>query len=106
MRPTPCSSHVESDTNSADDAAEFAPRAVWKTDALWKPAAPCAARARQQHFSLHVRSRLGDAVEIGEPERTYTVEPVEDPVPREAPAEPAEPSPVEEPIEPEKVPAP
>jgi hypothetical protein len=45
-------------------------------------------------------------VEIGEPERTYTVEPVEDPVPREAPAEPAEPTPAEEPVEPEKVPAP
>jgi hypothetical protein len=46
-------------------------------------------------------------VEIGEPERTYTVEPLEDPVPRERPAEPAEqpdrPSPVEEPIEPERV---
>jgi hypothetical protein len=49
-------------------------------------------------------------VEIGEPERTYTVEPVVDPVPREAPAEPAEqpagPVPTEEPLEPEKVPAP
>jgi len=48
-------------------------------------------------------------LEIGEPERTYTVEPVEDPVPREVPAEPAEqpptPSP-EEPIEPEQVPWP
>lgn len=49
---------------------------------------------------------LGVAVEIGEPERTYTVEPLEDPVPRERPAQPAEPpaeSPVEEPIEPERV---
>jgi hypothetical protein len=49
-------------------------------------------------------------VEIGEPKRTYTVEPVEDPVPREAPAEPAEepaaPAPWEEPLEPEKVSAP
>ena len=45
-------------------------------------------------------------MEIGEPERTYTVEPVEDPVPREAPEEPAEPSPAEEPAEPEKVPGP
>jgi hypothetical protein len=49
-------------------------------------------------------------VEIGEPERTYTVEPLENPVPRERPAEPAEqpvgPSPAEEPIEPERVPAP
>jgi hypothetical protein len=49
-------------------------------------------------------------MEIGEPERTYTVEPVEDPVPRERPAEPAEqpaaPSPAKEPVEPEKVGAP
>jgi hypothetical protein len=49
-------------------------------------------------------------VEIGEPERTFTVEPLEDPVPRELPAEPAEtpaaPSPSEEPVEPEKVSAP
>lgn len=46
-------------------------------------------------------------MEIGEPERTYTVEPVEDPVPREAPAEPAEQpaGPSEEPVEPDKVPA-
>ena len=29
-------------------------------------------------------------MEIGDPERTFTVEPVEDPVPRELPAEPAE----------------
>jgi hypothetical protein len=49
-------------------------------------------------------------VEIGEPERTYTVEPLEDPVPRELPVEPVEepasPSPAEEPIEPERVRAP
>ncbi len=49
-------------------------------------------------------------MEIGDPERTYTVEPVEDPVPRERPSEPAEspapPSPAEEPIEPERVQAP
>ena len=47
-------------------------------------------------------------MEIGEPERTYTVEPVEDPVPRERPAEPAEhpPTPSQAPIEPEKVPGP
>jgi hypothetical protein len=62
---------------------------------------------RAQHFELaHVRG-FGEAVEIGEPERTYTVEPLEDPVPRELPAEPAElpaePSPGEEPIEPERV---
>jgi hypothetical protein len=51
-----------------------------------------------------------ELVEIGDPERTFTVEPLEDPVPRERPAEPAEspptPSPAEEPIEPERVPAP
>jgi hypothetical protein len=49
-------------------------------------------------------------VEIGEPERTYTVEPLEDPVPRERPADPAQqpagPSPAEEPAEPERLPAP
>jgi hypothetical protein len=49
-------------------------------------------------------------VEIGDPERTYTVEPLEDPVPRKLPAEPAEspdkPSPAEEPSEPEKVESP
>ena len=49
-------------------------------------------------------------MEIGEPERTFTVEPVEDPVPREFPVEPAEqparPSPAEEPTEPERVSAP
>jgi len=48
-------------------------------------------------------------MDIGDPERTFTVEPVEDPVPRELPAEPAEqparPSPVEEPNEPKRVPA-
>ena len=54
--------------------------------------------------------RVGGLVEIGEPERTYTVEPVQDPVPREPPAEPAEPpaspSPAEEPLGPEKAPTP
>jgi hypothetical protein len=49
-------------------------------------------------------------VEIGDPERTYTVEALEDPVPRELPAEPAEapvgPSPAEEPSKPEKVESP
>jgi hypothetical protein len=47
----------------------------------------------------------GELVEIGEPERTFTVEPLEDPVPRDPPAEPTEwpatPSPAEEPLEPE-----
>ena len=46
-------------------------------------------------------------MEIGEPERTYTLEPLEDPVRRELPAEPSElpatPSPAEEPVEPERV---
>jgi hypothetical protein len=37
-------------------------------------------------------------VEIGDPDKTYTIEPVEDPVPRE------EPVPLEPPQEPEKVP--
>jgi len=49
-------------------------------------------------------------MDIGDPERTFTVEPVEDPVPREHPVEPAKqpagPSPSEEPIEPDKVPVP
>jgi hypothetical protein len=44
-------------------------------------------------------------VEIGKPERRYTVEPLEDPVPRELPAEPPDVPPREEPSEPEKVPA-
>jgi len=42
-------------------------------------------------------------MEIGDPRRTYTVEPLEDPVPRELPAEPRE-LPAETPEEP--VPAP
>jgi hypothetical protein len=49
-------------------------------------------------------------MEIGDPERIFTVEPLEDPVPRELPAEPVEqptrPSPAEEPSEPERVSAP
>ena len=41
-------------------------------------------------------------MDIGEPKRTYTVEPLEDPVPREAPSEPpAEPR--EDPSEPDEV---
>jgi hypothetical protein len=42
-------------------------------------------------------------MEIGEPKREITIEPIEDPVPREQPVEPAEP--VRVPSEPEKVPA-
>jgi hypothetical protein len=41
---------------------------------------------------------------IGEPERTYTIEPLEDPVPRERPSE--QPAELEDaPPEPERVPA-
>lgn len=41
-------------------------------------------------------------MDIGEPKRTYTVEPLEDPVPRETPSEPpAEPR--EDPSEPDEV---
>jgi hypothetical protein len=44
-------------------------------------------------------------MEIGEPNREIVIEPLEDPVPREAPEprEPAPPAPV--PVEPERVPA-
>jgi hypothetical protein len=38
-------------------------------------------------------------MEIGEPRRTYTVEPLEDPVPREEPTKPLE-EPAETPAEP------
>jgi hypothetical protein len=46
-------------------------------------------------------------VEIGEPRRTYTIEPVEDPVPvpRERPAAPPDDVPGETEREPEEVPA-
>jgi hypothetical protein len=68
----------------------------------------CVAAEQAPHFE-GAHAWVG-TVEIGEPERTYTVEPLEDPVPRERPAEPAEqpagPSPAEEPIEPERVRAP
>jgi hypothetical protein len=68
----------------------------------------CAASEQAPSFDA---ATLGvGIVEIGEPERTYTVEPLEDPVPRERPGEPGErpagPSPAEEPVEPERVPAP
>jgi len=43
-------------------------------------------------------------MEIGEPRRTVTVEPLEGPVPRELPEEPEE-EPAELPREPEKIPA-
>jgi hypothetical protein len=66
-----------------------------------------AARIKQERHCISTRSG-SEAVKIGEPERTYTVEPLEDPVPREPPAEPAEspaePSPAEEPVEPERAP--
>ncbi|HKC22364.1 MAG TPA: hypothetical protein VKB64_07610 [Gaiellaceae bacterium] len=38
-------------------------------------------------------------MEIGDPQRTYTVEPIEDPVPRESPAEEDPAEPVREPEE-------
>jgi hypothetical protein len=41
-------------------------------------------------------------VEVGEPKRTYTVEPLEDPVPREVPSEPPN-DPSEAPAEPDEV---
>jgi hypothetical protein len=44
-------------------------------------------------------------MEIGKPRRTYTVEPVEDPVPREAPEREQDPAPAEPLREPEKQPA-
>jgi len=44
-------------------------------------------------------------VDIGKPQRTFTVEPIEDPVPRESPAPPPEEAPAEAPPEPEEVPA-
>jgi hypothetical protein len=44
-------------------------------------------------------------VEIGDPQRTYTIEPLEDPVPRESPPPPPEEPPAEAPREPEEVPA-
>jgi hypothetical protein len=43
-----------------------------------------------------------EKVEVGEPKRTYTVEPLEDPVPREVPSEPPN-DPSEAPAEPEEV---
>jgi hypothetical protein len=69
----------------------------------------CGASRQAQHFET-ARFGTRELVEIGEPERTYTVEPLEDPVPPERPHEPAEspavPSPAEEPVEPERVQAP
>ena len=114
-----CSSHVESATKDADDADELPTAALWTSCGLWKARMSDPAQGgrrvglrssdRVATLLLQVRFGLGGSVEIGEPERTYTVEPVEDPVPRERPAEPAEPagpSPAEQPAEPEKVPAP
>lgn len=47
------------------------------------------------------------AMEIGEPRRTYTVEPLDDPVPRELPEEaPERERPAEAPGEQEQVPGP
>jgi hypothetical protein len=47
----------------------------------------------------------GIEMDIGKPRRTVTVEPVEDPVPRESPVEPPEREPADPPREPEKLPA-
>lgn len=44
-------------------------------------------------------------MEIGEPRRIIIVEPLEDPVPREAPATEPDREPLETPEEPEKIPA-
>jgi hypothetical protein len=44
-------------------------------------------------------------VEIGDPQRTYTIEPLEDPVPRESPSPVPDDAPAEAPREPEEVPA-
>jgi len=44
-------------------------------------------------------------VEIGDPQRTYTIEPLEDPVPRESPSPAPDDPPAETPREPEEVPA-
>jgi hypothetical protein len=74
-------------------------------DHLSRPALaiPTGCRSRWKHLDVTgtVGSKEG-AVEIGEPERTYTVEPLEDPVPRE-PSQPPEEAPEQEPLEPERV---
>ena len=44
------------------------------------------------------------AVEIGRPVRTHIVEPLEDPVPKEAPVEPVEPTPEPAPAAPAPTP--
>jgi hypothetical protein len=49
-----------------------------------------------------VGSKGRGAVEIGDPERIYTVEPLDDPVPRE-PSEAPEEAPDREPADPEEV---
>ena len=64
----------------------------------------CDGTTDQRRFPRHARaeqSALGreGVVDIGAPERTYTAEPIEDPVPREIPDSP-------EPCEPEREPEP
>jgi hypothetical protein len=83
-----------------------------RVEDLWTVESSCRTPLRSGAGNRHTFAAhplgLGGLVEIGEPERTYTVEPVKDPVPRERPAEPAEPAgppPAEEPAKPEKVPA-
>jgi hypothetical protein len=74
-----------------------------------EPFRPVRLAGRRCKRNTLTNPRVEEVVEIGEPERTYTVEPLEDPVPRERPSEPAEspapPTPAEEPAEPERVPA-
>jgi hypothetical protein len=54
-----------------------------------------------------ISERKGAVVDIGKPQRIYTVEPVEDPVPRRQPEPRPEPTPVPRPQEkPEPVPTP
>ena len=57
-------------------------------------------------ISRHPTVREARDMDIGKPSRTFTIEPVEDPVPREQPLPPAEQDPPEPLREPEEVPAP
>ena len=66
----------------------------------WGAPVGCETQARGVHSIV-------TAMEIGPPRRTYTVEPLEDPVPRELPEEaPERERPAEAPGEPEQVPDP
>jgi hypothetical protein len=111
-----CGRHCNSFTAKPRLAAEplsehpLAPRSLGATRTrIFEPPQALAPRRNRRHPLTQPRLGVG-IVEIGEPERTYTVEPLEDPVPRERPGEPAQqpagPSPAEEPVEPERVQAP